>query len=81
MEVRAARRSAGGRPSITRSSPGADRARPDAGAGRVRLPQRDGLRLGNGRFKCSACGWRTPVTAGTIFDRTRTPFILCFTAC
>lgn len=30
---------------------------------------------------CSACGERTSVTAGTIFDRTRTPLTVWFTAC
>jgi len=30
---------------------------------------------------CSACGDRTSVTAGTIFDRTRTPLTVWFTAC
>jgi len=37
--------------------------------------------LGDGRYKCSACGRRTSVTAGTIFDRTRTPLTVWFTAC
>ncbi len=32
-----------------------------------------GWRLGDGRYKCSACSTRSSVTAGTIFDRTRTP--------
>ena len=30
---------------------------------------------------CAACGHRTSVTAGTIFDRTRTPLTVWFTAC
>jgi transposase-like protein len=30
---------------------------------------------------CSGCGGRTSVTAGTIFDRTRTPLTVWFTAC
>ena len=30
---------------------------------------------------CVACGHRTSVTAGTIFDRTRTPLTVWFTAC
>jgi len=30
---------------------------------------------------CSACGGRTSVTAGTIFDRTRTPLTVWFAAC
>ena len=38
-------------------------------------------RLGDGRFMCSGCGRRTSVTAGTIFDRTRTPLTVWFTAC
>jgi transposase-like protein len=42
---------------------------------------RRGWRLGDGRFMCSACGGRTSVTAGTIFDRTRTPLTVWFTAC
>ncbi len=40
-----------------------------------------GWRLGDGRFKCAACGGRTSVTAGTIFDKTRTPLTVWFTAC
>ena len=40
-----------------------------------------GWRLGDGRFECAACGTRTSVTAGTIFDRTRTPLTVWFTAC
>src|SRR4051812_32889367 len=40
-----------------------------------------GWRLGDGRFECSACGRRTSVTAGTIFDRTRTTLTVWFTAC
>ena len=38
-------------------------------------------RLGDGRFWCSGCGRRTSVTAGTIFDRTRTPLTVWFTTC
>lgn len=38
-------------------------------------------RLGDGRFMCSGCGDRASVTAGTIFDRTRTPLTVWFTAC
>ena len=30
---------------------------------------------------CTVCGHRTSVTAGTIFDRTRTPLSVWFTAC
>jgi transposase-like protein len=40
-----------------------------------------GWRLADGRFMCSQCGDRTSVTAGTIFDRTRTPLTVWFTAC
>jgi transposase-like protein len=40
-----------------------------------------GWRLGDGRIMCAACGDRTSVTAGTIFDRTRTPLTVWFTAC
>ena len=38
-------------------------------------------RLGDGRFECAGCSSRTSVTAGTIFDRTRTPLTVWFTAC
>jgi transposase-like protein len=38
-------------------------------------------RLGDGRFMCAGCGDRSSVTAGTIFDRTRTPLTVWFTAC
>lgn len=47
---------------------------PDCGQG-------GGWRMDDGRFKCAACGSRTSVTAGTIFDRTRTPLTVWFTAC
>ena len=40
-----------------------------------------GWRLADGRFMCSGCGGRTSVTAGTIFDRTRTPLTVWFNAC
>ena len=40
-----------------------------------------GWRLGDGRFMCGECGGRTSVTAGTIFERTRTPLTVWFTAC
>ena len=40
-----------------------------------------GWRLGDGRHECAACHGRTSVTAGTIFDRTRTPLTVWFTAC
>jgi len=48
-------------------------AGPDCGLG--------GWRLGDGRFMCSGCGGRTSVTAGTIFDRTRTPLTVWFSVC
>ena len=41
----------------------------------------EGWRLADARFKCSGCGGRTSMTAGTIFDRTRTPLTVWFTAC
>src|SRR5271167_95658 len=41
----------------------------------------EGWRLGDGRFKCTGCDSRTSVTAGTIFDRTRTPLTVWFSAC
>jgi hypothetical protein len=34
-----------------------------------------------GRLECAACHGRTSVTAGTIFDQTRTPLTVWFTAC
>ena len=40
-----------------------------------------GWRLGDGRIMCAACGHRTSATAGTIFDRTRTPLTVWFAAC
>ncbi len=40
-----------------------------------------GWRIGDGRFMCTGCGARTSVTAGTIFDRTRTPLTVWFAAC
>ena len=38
-------------------------------------------RMRDGRLRCSACDARTSVTAGTIFDRTRTPLTVWFTVC
>jgi transposase-like protein len=35
----------------------------------------------DGRYKCAGCGARTSVTAGTLFDRRRTPLTVWFTAC
>jgi hypothetical protein len=40
-----------------------------------------GWRLSDGRIMCTGCGHRTSVTAGTIFDRTRTPLTVWFAAC
>ncbi len=40
-----------------------------------------GWRLGDACFECAGCGSRTSVTAGTVFDRTRTPLTVWFTAC
>ena len=40
-----------------------------------------GWALGDGRWECAACSHRTSVTAGTIFDRTRTPLTVWFHAC
>ena len=40
-----------------------------------------GWRMGDGRFRCAGCGTRTSPTAGTIFDRTRTPLTVWFMAC
>jgi hypothetical protein len=40
-----------------------------------------GWRLGDGRFWCRGCRGRTSVTAGTIFDKTRTPLTVWFSAC
>jgi transposase-like protein len=40
-----------------------------------------GWRLTDGRFWCAGCGGRTSVTAGTIFDRTRTPLTVWFMVC
>src|SRR5512144_166529 len=40
-----------------------------------------GWAIGDGRYKCAGCGKRTSVTAGTLFDRRRTPLTVWFTAC
>ncbi len=51
-------------------------------ADRLHLPGlRRGRRMSDGRWRCRACGSRTSATAGTIFDRTRTPLTVWFTAC
>lgn len=42
---------------------------------------REGWRLGDRRIMCPACGFRTTVTAGTIFDKTRTPLTVWFAVC
>jgi transposase-like protein len=39
-----------------------------------------GWELADGRFRCARCLHRTSVTAGTIFDRTRTPLTVWFQA-
>lgn len=49
----------------------------------VRCPRcagRDGWRLGTGDWECAVCGHQASVTAGTVFDRTRTPLRLWFEA-
>ena len=43
--------------------------------------QPGGWRLGDGRFRCGSCRSATSVTAGTIFDKTRTPLTVWFMAC
>jgi hypothetical protein len=40
-----------------------------------------GWRLADGRLRCAGCGARPSPTACTIFDRTRTPLTVWFTAC
>ena len=40
-----------------------------------------GWGVADGRYKCAACGKRTSVTAGTLFDRRRTPLTVWLTAC
>ena len=40
-----------------------------------------GWRMSDGRWCCVSCEARTSVTAGTIFDRTRTPLTVWFHAC
>jgi len=46
-----------------------------------RCGQAGGWRLADGRIECGGCGGRTSVTAGTIFDKTRTPLTVWFHAC
>lgn len=40
-----------------------------------------GWRIADGSFKCARCKAQTAVTAGTLFDRRRTPLTVWFTAC
>jgi transposase-like protein len=40
-----------------------------------------GWRLADGRVECGGCSRRTSVTAGTVFDKTRTPLTVWFHAC
>jgi hypothetical protein len=40
-----------------------------------------GWRMSDGRWCCRSCDARTSLTAGTIFDRTRTPLTVWFHAC
>ncbi len=40
-----------------------------------------GWRMRDGTFRCGGCSKRTSPTAGTIFDRTRTPLTVWFMAC
>lgn len=40
-----------------------------------------GWQVGDGRYKCRGCGKRTAVTAGTLFDRRRTPLTVWFEVC
>jgi hypothetical protein len=42
---------------------------------------RVGWRMADGRLRCGGCDKRTSVTAGTIFDKTRTPLTVWFSAC
>jgi transposase-like protein len=37
--------------------------------------------VADGGYKCAGCGGRTAVTAGTLFDRRRTPLTVWFEAC
>jgi len=40
-----------------------------------------GWLVADGRYKCASCGGRMSVTAGTLFDRRRTPLTVWFEAC
>jgi len=46
-----------------------------------RCEHASGWGVADGRYKCASCGARTSVTAGTLFDRRRTPLTVWFTAC
>jgi Transposase zinc-ribbon domain len=45
-----------------------------------RCVSRSGWRLSTARWECSVCGEQSSVTAGTMFDRTRTPLRMWFAA-
>jgi transposase-like protein len=47
----------------------------------LRCGHAGGWRMSDGRFRCAVCDARTSVTAGTIFDKTRTPLTVWFTVC
>jgi transposase-like protein len=40
-----------------------------------------GWAIADGRYKCATCDHKTSVTAGTLFDRRRTPLTVWFAAC
>ena len=40
-----------------------------------------GWAIADGRYTCASCGARTAVTAGTLFNRRRTPLTVWFEAC
>lgn len=46
-----------------------------------RCENAEGWRVADGSFKCTRCKAQTAVTAGTVFDRRRTPLTVWFTAC
>ena len=46
-----------------------------------RCARSGGWAVADGGFKCGACGSRTAVTAGTLFDRRRSPLTVWFTVC
>lgn len=47
----------------------------------ARCTHAGGWRLADGRVECGGCHGRTSLTAGTIFDKTRTPLAVWFHAC